>query len=274
MSWMERLHSIENDLPLVMGILNVTPDSFSDGGRFQSLDTMRQQVEQMAEAGVDIVDIGGESTRPGAEAVALEVELERVLPAIELVAGEFGLPVSIDTYKTQVMKEAVKAGAVLVNDVNALLAEGAEQFVAESGVSVCLMHRQGTSDRMQEAPTYQDVYQEVTDYLLDRAKSCLDAGIRKQNILLDPGFGFGKTLQHNVELFEQLDQMTLLGYPVLVGVSRKRMIGEILGGLPVDQRQIGSVSAAILAALKGARVIRVHDVPETVQALKVMHTLL
>lgn len=274
MRFFEKVHGHELEIPLVMGILNVTPDSFSDGGANVSKDQIKRTLENMQTSGVDVVDVGGESTRPGAEKVTLEEELERVLPVVELIKQDFDLSISVDTYKTEVMKEVIGLGVDLINDVNALQSEGAEAVVADSDVMVCLMHKQGSPETMQEAPVYGDVLEEVFGFLADRAKSCVDSGISPANIIVDPGFGFGKTLDHNVKLFEQLEQFSALNYPVLVGVSRKRMIGEILDGLSVDKRMVGSVTAAVLAAMKGARIIRVHDYEETIQALKVMYALL
>lgn len=274
MKFIEKIHSAELDRPLVMSILNVTPDSFSDGGKYTVLDKIKSRVEDMQEAGVDIVDIGGESTRPGAELVSLDEELDRVLPVVEWVKSESGLAISVDTYKTEVMRESISLGVDLINDINALQSDGAQDLLAESDVAVCLMHKQGESQNMQENPVYQNVFEDVFDFLALRAKSCEESGIRFENILLDPGFGFGKSLAHNVKLFEQLEDFSALNYPLLVGVSRKRMIGELLGGVPVEKRLIGSVSAAIVAAMKGARVIRVHDYEESIEALKVMYALL
>lgn len=274
MKFFDRVCDPELEMPLVMGILNVTPDSFSDGGQHQSLDKIKHAIEQMQKAGVDIVDVGGESTRPGAAIVTLQEELDRVLPVVELIKEVSDLSVSVDTYKTLVMKEAINLGVDLINDVNALQAEGAETLVANSDVMVCLMHKKGEPGTMQENPSYHDVFLEVFEFLSDRVKSCENSGVSSANILIDPGFGFGKTLEHNVKLFEQLEQFSVLKYPILIGVSRKKMIGELLGGLPVEKRMIGSVSAAVMAAMKGARVIRVHDYEETIQALKVMYALL
>ena len=259
---------------LVMGILNVTPDSFSDGGHFNQQDLLAQRVQQMVSAGVDIIDIGGESTRPGAQFVSLDEELARVMPAIEWIIGRFEVPVSIDTYKTEVMQSALRGGVSLINDVNALQSDGAVELAAKAGVSVCLMHKQGTFAAMQDNPIYTDVLSEVTEFLLSRAKVCIEAGIARENIILDPGFGFGKTLEHNATLFENLDLLTALDYPVLVGVSRKKMIAELLNGEVVSERVTGSVAAAVLAALKGAQIVRVHDVKETVDALKITMRLM
>ena len=263
------------DRALVMGILNVTPDSFSDGGRWTREDAIRQHAAVMAAAGADVIDIGGESTRPGAEPVALEEELERVLPAIEWVRAETDLPVSVDTSKPGVMAAALEAGAAMINDVNALQAPQALEVIRRNPVPVCLMHRQGTPQTMQENPLYGDVVQEVSAFLLQRARTVQDAtGLESNAIWLDPGFGFGKDLGHNLTLFSRLDAFVETGFPVLVGVSRKRMIGELLGGAPVDQRLCGSVSAAVLAALKGVSIVRVHDVKETVDALTIAMALL
>lgn len=266
--------SAQNGMPLVMGILNVTPDSFSDGGRFVNEDQFAQQIAEMVLSGVDIIDVGGESTRPGANKVTLQQELDRVLPVIEWINARYDTPISIDTYKPQVMMEAVSRGAALINDVNALQALGAIESAVNSGAAVCLMHKLGEFSTMQEAPEYQDVVTDVCDFLLARAALCQQAGMDKNQIILDPGFGFGKTLAHNSELFENLDRLALLEYPLLVGVSRKRMIGEILNAAAVEDRIIGSVAASVLASLKGANIVRVHDVKATVEALKVtMHLM-
>ena len=257
--------------PLIMGILNVTPDSFSDGGRFNQLDAARKQVEKMLADGADLIDVGGESTRPGAVPVALQEELDRVLPVIEMLKREFEAIVSIDTYKTGVMKEAIGLGVDLINDVNALQSNGALALVAKHQVPVCLMHKKGSSQTMQQEACYEDVVKEVVEFLTLRAEACQQAGLGKNKILIDPGFGFAKTLPQNVLLFESLEQLVLLEYPVLVGVSRKRMIAELMR-LPTDgateQRLLGSVVAAVMATLKGAKVIRVHDVLETRQGIE------
>lgn len=259
--------------PLVMGILNVTPDSFSDGGRFNHADAMKKQVEEMVSAGVDIVDIGGESTRPGAPPVSLQEELDRVLPAIEWVKRNSDAAVSIDTYKTEVMRQALLAGADLINDVNALQDAGALEVVSQANAPVCIMHKQGNPQTMQSEPCYGDVVTDVKVFLEERVQACLNAGIKEEHILIDPGFGFGKTLEHNIALFRVLEQFTQGAYPVLVGVSRKTMIGALMGGVPVSERMVGSVVAAVVAAQKGAAILRVHDVKETVQALRVAKAL-
>ena len=271
--WQQFLAGQLLDSPLIMGILNVTPDSFSDGGQFQSLEAAKRQADKMLKAGADLIDVGGESTRPGATPVALQQELDRVLPIIELLKTEFDARVSIDTYKPEVMQAALELGVDMINDVNALQAEGAVDLVAKYQVPVCLMHKQGLPEKMQEAPQYDEVVTEVVTFLQQRAKVCEQAGLGKSKIILDPGFGFGKTLSHNIQLFENLDQLIALGYPVLVGVSRKSMIGQLMGGVPPEDRMLGSVVAAILAALKGAQLLRVHDVKETQQALELALTL-
>lgn len=274
MTLLEQIHNLEMDRPLVMGILNVTPDSFSDGGSFTSEEAIKRQIESMQTAGVDIIDIGGESTRPGAFSVSLEQELERVLPVIEWVRNLSDVKISVDTYKTEVMRASIELGVDMINDVNALQSDGAVELVAQANIPVCLMHKKGEPSSMQDAPTYHQVVEEVSEFLLERARVCEEQGVRKGAIILDPGFGFGKSLQHNVDLFERLDELMALSYPLLVGVSRKRMIGELLDDLPVEKRMVGSVAAAMMAAMKGARILRVHDVEETMQALKVTMALL
>ncbi|MBF0256562.1 MAG: dihydropteroate synthase [Gammaproteobacteria bacterium] len=253
-----------------MGILNVTPDSFSDGGRFTRLDAALRQAERLAAEGAAILDIGGESTRPGAQAVALEEELDRVIPLIERLHAELPLPISIDTSKPEVMRAAVAAGAGLINDVYALRREGALQAAAELGVPVCLMHMQGEPRVMQHNPSYTDLLAEVAAFFDERIGACVQAGIRREQLLLDPGFGFGKTLEHNLQLLAHLAEFQRFDLPLLVGISRKSMIGALLDNAPVDQRLYGSLAAAVLAAERGASIIRVHDVGPTVEALKVV----
>ncbi len=255
-----------------MGILNVTPDSFSDGGLWVDRDRAIRHAMGMAQAGADIIDIGGESTRPGSLAVSVEQELDRVIPLIELIVGETGLPVSIDTGKPEVMQAAVSAGAGMINDVYALRTEGALETAAAQNVPVCLMHMQGRPGNMQHKPEFEDVVGEVSDFLLARAACCERAGIPQQNILIDPGFGFGKTLRHNIDLFKAIPRFVATPYPVVVGISRKTMMGQ-LTGKSVGQRLAGSISAAVLAAQAGAAIVRVHDVDETVDALKVAREL-
>jgi len=255
-------------MPVIMGILNVTPDSFSDGGEYDCIDMGVQRALEMQAEGASIIDIGGESTRPGALPVNTEQEIERVVPVIEAIRQQSDIPISIDTSKPEVMRAAVLAGANLVNDVNALRAEGAVACCVELGVPVCLMHMQGEPRTMQQNPEYVDVVSDVRDFLIQRAQTCMDAGIAQSQILLDPGFGFGKTLAHNLQLVARLDELCRLDFPVLIGLSRKSMFGAILDR-PVDDRLIGSVVAAVVAYGKGARWFRVHDVAETSDALRV-----
>ena len=254
--------------PKIMGVLNVTPDSFSDGGRYLDAAAAINQAQRLVEAGADIIDIGGESTRPGAEPVPAEEELRRVIPVIEALRDNVGRLVSIDTSKPEVMRAAVLAGAGMINDVAALRANGAAETAAELDVPVCLMHMKGEPRSMQLNPQYRDVVKEVTAFLLERAHAAEQAGVRRNNIFLDPGFGFGKTLDHNLALLRQLDVLVATGYPVLVGMSRKAMIGALLD-TPVDDRVFGSITLAAIAAMKGAAVIRVHDVKPTRDALKI-----
>ena len=261
------------DRPRVMGILNVTPDSFSDGGRYLDPAAALARARRMVEEGADLVDVGGESTRPGAEPVPAAEELRRVVPVIEAIATELPVPVSVDTSKPEVMRAAVAAGASLINDVRALRAPGALEAAAEAGVPVCLMHMRGEPRTMQEAPAYGDVVAEVRAFLLERAAACEAAGIPRGRILIDPGFGFGKTLEHNLALMRRLEAFVGTGFPVLVGVSRKSMIGALAGGAPVERRLHGSVAAAVVAACKGAAIVRVHDVAPTVEALRVAFPL-
>ena len=257
---------------IVMGILNVTPDSFSDGGRFNRVETAVEHALQMQQDGAHIIDIGGESTRPGAQAVSVDEELERVIPVIQSLRAQSDVPVSIDTSKPQVMRAAIEAGANMVNDVNALQADGAVAACAGLGVPVCLMHMQGEPRTMQQDPQYEDVVTEVALFLQQRAQACVEAGIDETQIMLDPGFGFGKTLVHNLSLLDGLGALVRLGMPVLVGLSRKSMLGTITGK-PVEQRLAASVAAAVIAYTKGARLFRVHDVAETVDALKLCEAL-
>lgn len=251
-----------------MGILNVTPDSFSDGGSFDSLPAAIDHAARMAEEGADLLDIGGESTRPGAGEVPEGVELERVIPVIEGLRERFDCELSIDTSKPRVMREAVTAGATMINDVCALQIDGAVETAAQLGVPVCLMHMQGRPRTMQREPTYADVTTEVSEFLASRIRACVDAGIPAGALLVDPGFGFGKTVDHNLQLLRDLDRIAMLGAPVLVGLSRKSMIGALLDRA-VDDRLHASVALALLAAQKGAAIVRVHDVGPTVDALRI-----
>ena len=254
--------------PKVMGIINVTPDSFSDGGRYVSSAAAIEHAQQLIADGADLLDIGGESTRPGAAEVSEQEELDRVLPVIEGLRG-CEVPLSIDTWKPGVMRAALKAGASLVNDVNALQARGALQAVADSDAAVCLMHKQGTPQTMQQQPRYADVVAEVCGFLRARIAAAETAGIARARIVIDPGFGFGKALTHNLDLLRHLEALRALGVPVLAGLSRKSMLGA-LTGRAVDDRVAASVAAALLAVQRGAAIVRVHDVRETVDALKVL----
>lgn len=256
------------DRPRVMGVINVTPDSFSDGGRCADPASALAQAERMAGEGADVLDVGGESTRPGAEPVEASEEIDRVLPVIEAIRAGIDLPVSIDTSKPQVMRAAVAAGAGLINDVRALREEDALQTAADLGVPVCLMHMLGEPRTMQIDPRYDDVVAEVRSFLSDRLQSCEAAGIRRDRVLVDPGFGFGKTVEHNLILLRRLHELGELGCPVLAGLSRKSMIGKITGA-EVHARVAASVALAVLAAQAGARLIRAHDVAETLQALRI-----
>jgi dihydropteroate synthase len=252
-----------------MGILNATPDSFSDGGSFFCLEAALAQGRRMVEEGADIIDVGGESTRPGAQAVPLDEELRRVIPVIERLADELDVPLSIDTSKPEVMRQAVQAGAGMINDVMALRRPGALEAAVETGVPVCLMHMQGEPRSMQRSPRYEDVLAEVSAFFDERIRACARAGIPADRLLLDPGFGFGKTLSHNLHLLGGLSALTRIGPPLLVGISRKSMIGSLLGDAPVGERLYGSLAAAVMALERGARVLRVHDVAPTVDALRV-----
>ena len=257
---------------VVMGILNVTPDSFSDGGRFDRVEQAVEHALRMQDEGADIIDIGGESTRPGAAAISEDEEIERVVPVIRVLRQQSGIPVSIDTSKAAVMRAAVEAGADMINDVNALQAAGALEAGLELDKPVCLMHMQGQPRSMQQDPRYDDVVQDVAVYLRQRSRACLDAGIARGNIVIDPGFGFGKTLQHNLDLLNALESICELELPVLVGISRKSMLGAIVDR-PVDERLYAGLAAAVIAYQKGARLFRVHDVAPTRDALAVCDAL-
>jgi len=255
-----------------MGILNLTPDSFSDGGRWLETGAAVEHALAMQEAGADIIDVGGESTRPGAAAVGEQQELDRVLPVIEALAPCLSVPLSIDTNKPGVMRAAVAAGAGMINDVYALRRDGALQAAADLGVPVCLMHMLGNPQVMQDQPVYGDVAGEVAAFLLERAALCEGNGIKRENIVLDPGFGFGKTLEQNISLFRAIGDISAMGYPLLVGVSRKSMLGR-LAGRETGDRLAASLAAAVLAAQMGASIVRVHDVAETRDALDVTTAL-
>jgi dihydropteroate synthase len=256
----------------VMGIINTTPDSFSDGGHFLSHDKALEQARRLIDEGADILDIGGESTRPGAADVSVEEEINRTIPLIESIRAFSDIPISIDTSKAEVMRAASAAGVNMINDVWALRREGAMQAALDSGLPVCLMHMQGSPDNMQQSPEYDSVVKEVKRFLHDRLFAAQAAGIKKENLIIDPGFGFGKTLDQNYQLLKALPEFVDMGYPLLVGMSRKSMLGLVLDK-PVDERVYGSVSAAVISAMLGAHIIRVHDVTETRQALAIVQTL-
>lgn len=255
--------------PIVMGILNVTPDSFSDGGQYSSYELACQHADDMVAQGAGMIDIGGESTRPGAAEVSLADELARVIPLVKYVAAHHDVWISVDTSKPEVMRQAVAAGAHLINDVRALMEPGALEAAAELQVPICLMHMQGEPKSMQFAPTYHNVIEEVSAFLTERIEACLRAGIPRELLILDPGFGFGKSLEHNYELLAKLDSFAQFDLPILIGLSRKSMVGNLLAK-PTSERLAGSLAGAMIAAQKGAHIIRVHDVTETVDMLKVL----
>jgi dihydropteroate synthase len=255
--------------PQVMGILNVTPDSFSDGGHFNRIDTALAQAEQMINDGAVIIDIGGESTRPGALAVSEKDEISRVIPVLKAIKQRFNIIISIDTSKANLMREAIEQGAGIINDVRALQNDGCLMAVAQSEVAICLMHMQGMPRSMQTSPHYDDLFDDINLFFETRILACKNAGINKKRLILDPGFGFGKTLDQNYQLLARLSMFEHLALPILAGLSRKSMIGSLLNR-EVEQRLSGSLTAAIIAAQQGAKIIRVHDVKETVDALKVV----
>ncbi|SLM61774.1 MULTISPECIES: dihydropteroate synthase [Dickeya] len=259
--------------PQVMGILNVTPDSFSDGGRHNTLNAALIHAEQMITAGATFIDIGGESTRPGADEVSVEEELERVVPVVEALAQRFEIWISVDTSKPEVITACAEAGAHLINDIRALGEPGALEAAAATGLPVCLMHMQGIPKTMQHTPHYDDVVGEVAMFFEHHIERCATAGIARERLLLDPGFGFGKNLQHNYRLLAHLDALHRFGLPLLVGMSRKSMIGQLLGVPPLE-RIHGSVACAVIAAMQGAHIIRVHDVKATVDAIRVVEATL
>ncbi len=258
----------------VMGILNLTPDSFSDGGQFNNLDSALKQTEAMIQAGADIIDLGGESTRPGAPAVSVDEELDRVMPVLTAIRERFAIPISVDTSKPAVMQAAIQQRVELINDVRALQEPDALAVCAQSQGWVCLMHMQGQPRTMQQAPYYEDIVREVSVFFQARIEACVQAGIARERLILDLGFGFGKNLEHNLTLFRNLQSFEVFKLPLLVGVSRKAMIGALLNGRPATERMQGSVAAAVLAAVKGAKIVRVHDVAATVDALKIVQAVL
>ncbi len=257
----------------IMGILNTTPDSFSDGGQFASLDRALRHAERMVEEGADIIDVGGESTRPGAASVSIQEELDRVMPVVNGLSENLDVPISVDTSKPEVMREAIAAGAGMINDVRALRVPGAVREAAQGGVAVCLMHMQGEPCTMQEDPHYEDVVAEVAAFLAERYAVCTAAGIPGDRIVVDPGFGFGKSTAHNLALLRGLRRITVHGAPLLVGLSRKSLIGKIVGR-DVAQREAASVALALAAIDHGARIVRVHDVRATCDAVRIWEAVL
>jgi dihydropteroate synthase len=262
-------HILDLEIPVVMGVLNVTPDSFSDGGRYAELPAAVARAEQLVGEGASIIDIGGESTRPGAASVDIREELRRVIPVIECLVARLTVPVSVDTSKPEVMRAAIAAGASMINDVTALRSAGAIDAVAASNVAICLMHMQGEPRTMQNEPRYTDVLVEVRDFLRSRVAKCVEAGISVTRLAIDPGFGFGKTMEHNLELLRRLPDLVAEGCPVLAGMSRKSMIGKMTGRKD-GNRLGGSLALATLAVQSGARIVRAHDVGATVDAIRIL----
>jgi dihydropteroate synthase len=273
MQWRCRQRAIDLSRPVVLGILNVTPDSFSDGGRFAEVDAALKRARQIVAEGAAIIDVGGQSTRPGASAVEEAVEIARVLPVIEAIAASYDVAISIDSSKPAVMAAAVAAGACIINDVYALRAPGARAVAAETHAGVCLMHMRGEPRTMQESPHYNDVVAEVSEFLLREQQACVDAGVAIECIAFDPGFGFGKSLEHNLTLLKELPRFAALNAPLLVGVSRKNVIGKILGKA-VNDRLYGGLGLAALAVMSGARIIRTHDVGPTLDAIRTVSAVL
>lgn len=270
-------HKLDLSAPRIMGILNITPDSFSDGGSYHqagylSLDLVLKRAEQMLTEGADILDVGGESTRPGAAVVSEQEELDRVIPVVEALVEKLGALVSVDTSTASVIRESAQKGAGIINDVRALMRDGALAAVAETGLPICLMHMQGQPQTMQQAPRYQDVVAEVLAFLRERMVACSAVGVTKERILIDPGFGFGKTLAHNLALLARLPELAVLDTPMLVGLSRKSLLGQLLNR-GVDERLAGSLALALAAAERGAAIIRVHDVAATKDVLSVYHAV-
>lgn len=264
---------LDLNYPQIMGILNVTPDSFSDGGTHNTLDAALRHTEAMIAAGATMIDIGGESTRPGAAEVSAAEEMDRVVPVVEAIARRFEVWISVDTSKAEVIRGSAEAGANLINDIRSLQEPGALDAAVQSGLPVCLMHMQGEPRTMQQKPVYSNVVEEVDAYLAEQIARCVGAGIVRENLLIDPGFGFGKDLKHNYQLLARLAHFHHFGLPLLVGMSRKSMIGQLLN-VPPSQRIVGSVACAVIAAMQGAQIIRVHDVKETVEAMRIVEATL
>ncbi|MCT6516410.1 MULTISPECIES: dihydropteroate synthase [Enterobacterales] len=259
--------------PQVMGILNVTPDSFSDGGTHNSLNDAVDHAAKLIAEGASIIDIGGESTRPGASDVSIDEELQRVVPVVEAIRQRFDVWISVDTSKAQVITESANVGASIINDIRSLQEPGALEAAAKTGLPVCIMHMQGDPKTMQQSPHYENVMMDVDRFLQENIQRCVDAGIEKNQIILDPGFGFGKNLAHNYQLLAHLSELHHFGLPILAGMSRKSMVGQLLN-VPPKERVAGSVACAVIAAMQGAQIIRVHDVKETVDAMKVVQATL
>ncbi|MGA3699423.1 dihydropteroate synthase [Enterobacteriaceae bacterium TYF_5] len=273
MKLMARGTELNLSTPQVMGILNVTPDSFSDGGTHNSLNDAVNHAAKLIAEGASIIDIGGESTRPGASDVSIDEELQRVIPVVEAIRQRFDVWISVDTSKAQVITESANAGASIINDIRSLQEPGALEAAAKTGLPVCIMHMQGDPKTMQQSPHYENVLMDVDRFLQENIQRCVDAGIEKNQIILDPGFGFGKNLAHNYQLLAHLSELHHFGLPILAGMSRKSMVGQLLN-VPPQERVAGSVACAVIAAMQGAQIIRVHDVKETVDAMKVVQATL
>ncbi|MBG3130901.1 dihydropteroate synthase [Proteus mirabilis] len=273
MKLMARGTELNLSTPQVMGILNVTPDSFSDGGTHNSLNDAVDHAAKLIAEGASIIDIGGESTRPGASDVSIDEELQRVVPVVEAIRQRFDVWISVDTSKAQVITESANVGASIINDIRSLQEPGALEAAAKTGLPVCIMHMQGDPKTMQQSPHYENVMIDVDRFLQENIQRCVDAGIEKNQIILDPGFGFGKNLAHNYQLLAHLSELHHFGLPILAGMSRKSMVGQLLN-VPPQERVAGSVACAVIAAMQGAQIIRVHDVKETVDAMKVVQATL
>lgn len=273
MKLMARGTELNLSTPQVMGILNVTPDSFSDGGTHNSLNDAVNHAAKLIAEGASIIDIGGESTRPGASDVSIDEELQRVVPVVEAIRQRFDVWISVDTSKAQVITESANVGASIINDIRSLQEPGALAAAAKTGLPVCIMHMQGDPKTMQQSPHYENVMMDVDRFLQENIQHCVDAGIEKNQIILDPGFGFGKNLAHNYQLLAHLSELHHFGLPILAGMSRKSMVGQLLN-VPPQERVAGSVACAVIAAMQGAQIIRVHDVKETVDAMKVVQATL